>query len=49
MKKDKNAAIVSQTKEYYYADPYHYDSVGYLDLGIAFARAVYLLNNVSDD
>jgi hypothetical protein len=29
---------------YNYSDPYHYDSKGYIDLGIKFAEAVYRLN-----
>jgi hypothetical protein len=43
-KTDKNAAIVRSTMYYNYSDPYHYDSKGYIDLGIKFAEAVYRLN-----
>lgn len=42
--KDKNAAIVKDTKNYKYSDPWHYDSEGYINLGIKFAEAIYLLN-----
>ena len=41
---DKNAAIVRSTQYYKYSDPYHYDSNGYIDLGVKFAEAIYLLN-----
>jgi len=40
---DKNAAIVRDTKNYKYSDPYHYDSAGYIDLGKKFAEAIYKL------
>ena len=43
VKNDINAAIVRDTKNYNYSDPYHYDSQGYLDLGEKFAMAVYQL------
>ncbi|MEN8125412.1 MAG: sialate O-acetylesterase [Bacteroidota bacterium] len=43
-KTDKNAAIVRSTRYYKYSDPWHYDSNGYIDLGVKFAEAVYLLN-----
>ena len=43
VRKDRNAAIVRDTKNYSYSDPYHYDSQGYLDLGEKFAIAVYQL------
>lgn len=42
---DKNAAIVRDTKNYDYSDPWHYDSNGYIHIGIKFAEAIYLLNN----
>jgi len=41
---DKRAAIVRSTQNYKYSDPYHYNSAGYIDLGIRFAEAVYRLN-----
>lgn len=41
---DRNAAIVRDTKNYDYVDPWHYDSEGYIDLGVKFAEAIYLLN-----
>ena len=40
---DENAAIVRTTAHYGYSDPWHYDSEGYIDLGRAFADAVYHL------
>lgn len=39
VKSDRNAAIVISTDKYGYSDPWHYDSKGYIDLGIQFARA----------
>ena len=44
VKTDKKAAIVRSTMYYNYSDPWHYDSNGYIDLGIKFAEAIYLLN-----
>ena len=44
VKIDKKAAIVRSTMYYNYSDPWHYDSNGYIDLGIKFAEAIYLLN-----
>lgn len=43
-KEDKNATIIRSTKDYKYSDPWHYDSEGYIDLGMQFAEALYLLN-----
>jgi|TARA_B110000967_G_C18860801_1_gene549827 hypothetical protein len=43
-KTDKNTAIVRNTRYYKYADPWHYDSNGYIDLGEKFAEAIYHLN-----
>jgi len=43
--KDENAAIVISTDEYGYSDPWHYDSIGYLDLGQKFAEAVHTMNS----
>ena len=43
-KTDGNAAIVRNTQNYKYSDPWHYDSEGYIDLGKAFADAIYELN-----
>lgn len=37
---DPNSALVRSTSAYKYSDPYHYDSSGYLDLGISFADAM---------
>jgi hypothetical protein len=44
VRNDKNAAIVRDTQFYQYSDPWHYDSKGYIDLGIKFAEAIYILN-----
>jgi hypothetical protein len=38
--KDGFAAIVTSTDRYGYSDTWHYDSAGYLDLGIQFAEAI---------
>lgn len=43
-KTDGNAAIVRSTDAYSYSDPWHYDSKGYIDLGIQFAVKIYTLN-----
>jgi len=43
-KTDNNAVIVRSTRYYRYSDPWHYDSNGYIDLGIRFAESVYRLN-----
>jgi len=37
---DNNAALVTSTDEYGYSDPWHYDSLGYIDLGKQFATAL---------
>lgn len=42
---ETNAAIVRTTNTYKYTDKYHYDNDGYIDLGIQFANAIFLLNN----
>jgi hypothetical protein len=44
VRSDKNAVILRDTKYYVYSDPWHYDSKGYIDLGIKFAEAIYILN-----
>lgn len=41
---DGHAAIVRSTRYYKYSDPWHYDSEGYMDLGIQFAEALYRLD-----
>ena len=46
VRKDKSAAIVRDTKHYQYSDPWHYDSQGYIDLGIKFAEAIYSLDKI---
>ena len=38
--KDDNAAIVRSTQYYQYSDQWHYNSDGYLDLGVKFAEAI---------
>ena len=42
---NKNATIVRSTSGYKYSDKYHYDSSGYIDLGLQFANATHLLIN----
>ncbi len=37
---DNNAALVTSTDKYKYSDPWHYDSIGYIDLGEKFAEAM---------
>lgn len=44
VRNDRNTAIIRNTKDYQYSDPYHYDSNSYVELGIKFAEAIYLLN-----
>lgn len=44
VRNDKHAAIVRSTRYYKYSDPWHYDSNGYIDLGVKFAEAIFLLN-----
>lgn len=39
-REDKNAAIVRNTENYSYSDPWHYDSEGFIDLGRVFAEAI---------
>lgn len=39
VRKDGRAALVTATDEYRYSDTWHYDSAGYLDLGLKFADA----------
>ncbi|GAB6166263.1 sialate O-acetylesterase [Thermostilla marina] len=40
---DPAAAIVTSTDEYAYSDPAHYDTAGFIDLGVQFARAMHQL------
>ena len=42
---DGHAAVVRTTRYYKYSDPWHYDSEGYIDLGVQFAEALYRLNH----
>jgi len=42
---DSNAAIVRATRYYKYSDTWHYDSEGYLDLGLRFAESLYEISN----
>lgn len=44
VRKHKNTAIVTTTLNYKYSDKYHYDSLGYIDLGIQFANKIYALS-----
>ncbi|SMD32821.1 protein of unknown function [Reichenbachiella faecimaris] len=44
VRNDRNAAIVRETRNYDYSDPYHYNSDGYINIGIEFANTVYLLD-----
>ena len=44
VRSDKNAIIVRTTQNYGYSDPWHYDSKGYIDLGIQFAKALFKLS-----
>jgi len=37
---DPHAEIVTTTDDYGYSDPYHYDTEGYIDLGIQFAEMI---------
>ena len=38
---DTSAALVTETDEYGYSDPYHYDTNGYIELGKRFAEAIH--------
>lgn len=40
----KNVEIVRNTRYYKYSDTWHYDSDGFIDLGVKFAEAVYSLD-----
>ncbi len=42
---DKNTAIVRTTKNYNYSDPWHYDSKGFIALGLQFANTIKILHN----
>ena len=42
---DKNTVIIKSTLNYKYSDSWHYDSNGYIDLGLKFAEAIFSLNN----
>ncbi|UCD48555.1 MAG: hypothetical protein JSW27_13590 [Phycisphaerales bacterium] len=41
--KDACAALVTSTDKYGYSDKWHYDTAGYIDLGIQFAEALHAL------
>jgi len=43
VRKDGRAGIVRDTETYAFSDPWHYDSAGYLKLGVAFARELFAL------
>ncbi len=40
----KNASIVRSAKNYKYSDKWHYDSKGYIDLGVEFAKNIKFAN-----
>ncbi|MGB3606450.1 hypothetical protein, partial [Psychroserpens sp.] len=40
VKYDQHASIVRSTKYYNYSDPFHYNSDGFIDLGVQFANAM---------
>lgn len=40
---DPDAVLVTSTEDYAYSDRAHYDSAGYIDMGIQFARAMHAL------
>lgn len=40
---DAAAALVTETDEYGYSDPYHYDTAGYIEFGKRFAEAMHAL------
>lgn len=46
---DPAAALVTSTDSYGYSDPYHYNSAGYVDLGIRFAQAMHVLEKGESD
>lgn len=39
VEKDASAALVTSTDQYGYSDTWHYDTAGYIDLGVEFAEA----------
>jgi hypothetical protein len=41
----KNSKIIRTTKSYEYADPWYYDSKGFIYLGHQFANAIIKRNN----
>jgi len=41
---DGSAALVTSTDGYAYSDPWHYDTAGFLDLGVRFAEALHGIN-----
>ncbi len=43
VKEDGFAALVTETDNYQYSDPWHYDSAGYIDLGKRFAETLHSL------
>ena len=43
---DKNSKIVRDTRYYKYSDTWHYDTNGFIDLGIKFAETLFLLNKI---
>ena len=45
---DPKAELVTSTDKYGYSDPWHYDTLGYLDLGKEFARALHDLRRTQN-
>jgi iduronate 2-sulfatase len=43
VRRDAGAALVTTTDNYGYSDKWHYDTVGYIDLGRQFAEALHRL------
>ncbi len=42
---DSNAAMITSTDDYKYSDPYHFDTFGYIDMGVKFGESYYTLIN----
>jgi len=45
---DPKAKLITSTDKYGYSDPWHYDTLGYLDLGKEFARALHDLRRIQN-
>lgn len=44
-RKDRSARLITTTDDYFYSDPWHYDSYGFLDLGEKFAEAIHKIRD----